>query len=219
MKKHLNSLVIIAICMISINTQAQDLIIKKDGTDISAKVLEITTSEIKYNKFENLTGPIYTVLKSDVLMIRYENGTKDIFNESETIKNVSAENEDTNDDVYKVEINKFGGKKVEMQKGEKIDIIELVDKKGRKLNAFIYRQDGQKLKYMSVFHTLQDIDICSEEIRIAKKHRTNAFILATGSFIFFPLGYAIMVSPMIKQRQKEMKHVFIAVKIYNKSLE
>ncbi len=214
MRKIKNNLVLITICMIANGIFAQDIITKKDGTDISVKVLEVTTTMIKYKNFDNSDDIVRSFKKSDVLMIRYENGTKDVFNEI-----VSNENENLNEEDYKVEVNKFGEKKVEMQEGDKIDIIELTDKRGRKLNVFIYRQDGQKLKYMSVFHTLQDIDICSEEIRMAKKHRTNAFILATGSFVFFPLGYVILVFPMINQRQKEMKHVLNAVKIYNKSLK
>ena len=59
---------------------SQDLITKKTGEDIQSKVLEVTTTEIKYKKFDNLDGPIFTLLKSEVAMIRYENGTKDIFN-------------------------------------------------------------------------------------------------------------------------------------------
>jgi hypothetical protein len=58
---------------------AQDIITLKSSDDIQAKVLEVTTNEIKYKKFDNQDGPTFTILKSDVLMVRYENGTKDIF--------------------------------------------------------------------------------------------------------------------------------------------
>ncbi len=93
MKNLLNSLLIIALCIISISTNAQDIITKKDGTDISAKVLELTITEIKYKRVDNLSGPIYTLPKADVLMIRYEDGTKDIFNEV-----VSSESKSLPDD-------------------------------------------------------------------------------------------------------------------------
>jgi hypothetical protein len=59
---------------------AQDIITKKSGEDIQAKVLEVSTTELKYKKFDNLTGPIFIIVLSDVLMVRYENGSKDIFN-------------------------------------------------------------------------------------------------------------------------------------------
>lgn len=60
---------------------SQDIITKKSSDEIKAKVLEVTTTEIKYKKFDNLNGPTFTILKSDVMMIQYENGTKDNFNE------------------------------------------------------------------------------------------------------------------------------------------
>ena len=59
---------------------SQDVITIKSGEDISAKILEIGQTEIKYKKFDNQTGPIYSILKSDVIIVRYENGTKDLFN-------------------------------------------------------------------------------------------------------------------------------------------
>jgi len=65
---------------------SQDFIIMKSGDNIQSKILEVTTTEIKYKKFDNQTGPIYSVLKSDVQMIIYENGTKDIFKESNSSK-------------------------------------------------------------------------------------------------------------------------------------
>lgn len=58
---------------------AQDLITKKSGEDVKAKVIEVTTTEIKYKKAENINGPLFTILKSDVLLLRYENGSKDVF--------------------------------------------------------------------------------------------------------------------------------------------
>jgi hypothetical protein len=58
---------------------AQDLILRRNGDEISAKVQEVGITEIKYKKFDNPNGPIYTILKSDVFLIKYENGTKDVF--------------------------------------------------------------------------------------------------------------------------------------------
>ncbi|MCF8299309.1 MAG: hypothetical protein K9J13_17300 [Saprospiraceae bacterium] len=52
----------------------------KTNENIQAKVLEVTPTEIKYKRFDNQDGPLFIILKSDVIMICYENGTKDIFN-------------------------------------------------------------------------------------------------------------------------------------------
>ena len=72
-------LIILFICSSSI-IKAQDTLSTRSGESIIAKVLEVTTNEVKYKKFDNLNGPDIIILKSDLLQIRYENGTKDDFN-------------------------------------------------------------------------------------------------------------------------------------------
>ncbi len=76
---------------------SQDIITKKSSEDIQAKVLEITTTEIKYKKFDDSNGPTVTILKSDVLMVRYQNGTKDIFNEEKKNEIVSTQTQSSDD--------------------------------------------------------------------------------------------------------------------------
>lgn len=58
---------------------AQDIITKKDGTDIKAKVTEVGQSQITYKKFSNLEGPTYTLNIADILMITYENGEREVY--------------------------------------------------------------------------------------------------------------------------------------------
>lgn len=58
---------------------AQDNIVLRTGEEVKAKVEEVGLTEVKYKRADNHTGPLYSVLKSDVLMIKYENGTKDVF--------------------------------------------------------------------------------------------------------------------------------------------
>ena len=58
---------------------AQDIITKMDGTDIQAKVIAVDESQISYKKYSNLNGPIYTTRISDILMITYENGEREIY--------------------------------------------------------------------------------------------------------------------------------------------
>ena len=58
---------------------AQDVIVKKDGSTILSKVMEVNTADIKYKKFSNQNGPTYTIGITDVMAINYENGEKDEF--------------------------------------------------------------------------------------------------------------------------------------------
>lgn len=85
---------------------------KKSGEDIQANVLEVTTTEIKYKKFESQNGPTYSILKSDVLMIRYKDGTKDIFAQEKN-SNVASAPSTTNSDskaiIYFIRSTGFNG--------------------------------------------------------------------------------------------------------------
>jgi hypothetical protein len=72
-------LIILFICSSTI-IKAQDTLSTRSGESIIAKVLEVTTNEVKYKKFDNLNGPNIIILKSDLFQIKYENGTKDDFN-------------------------------------------------------------------------------------------------------------------------------------------
>lgn len=67
------------ICL-SLFSYAQDIITKKDGSDIKAIILEITQNEVKYKKANYLDGPILSINKADVLLITYANGVNEIIN-------------------------------------------------------------------------------------------------------------------------------------------
>lgn len=58
---------------------AQDNIILRTGEEVKAKVEEVGLNEVKYKRADNMNGPLYTIPKSQVFMIKYENGTKDVF--------------------------------------------------------------------------------------------------------------------------------------------
>lgn len=80
MKKGLFVLMFLASTFIA---SAQDVIVKKDGSTILSKVVEIGTTEIKYKKWNNQDGPMYTITKAEVQSINYENGEKETFSEVE----------------------------------------------------------------------------------------------------------------------------------------
>jgi hypothetical protein len=76
---------------------SQDVIFLKNGDEIKSKVLEVTTDEVKYKKWENIDGPSYSSLKSDVFMIKYLNGTKDVFTSNSLPNSGSAQKSNFND--------------------------------------------------------------------------------------------------------------------------
>jgi hypothetical protein len=56
-----------------------DTIVLKSGSVTIGKVEEIGQVELKYRRCNNLTGPVISLLKSDVSKILYSNGTNEFF--------------------------------------------------------------------------------------------------------------------------------------------
>ena len=66
----------------SISLQAQDLLTRRNGEEVQVKILEITPDVVKYRRTDNPDGPLISVLKAEVFMIRYANGTREVLNPS-----------------------------------------------------------------------------------------------------------------------------------------
>lgn len=77
--KQLVAVIFIAFCTLSV--YAQDAIIKTDFTKIEAKVTEIGSDVIKYKKFDNLEGSLYSINRDEVFKIVFKNGKEELVNE------------------------------------------------------------------------------------------------------------------------------------------
>lgn len=75
------SLLVIIITIISFNIHAQDLLTFKDGSVKSVNVKEISETELKYQKIENISV-IYSVLKTSLFSVQFKNGQTEVFNQS-----------------------------------------------------------------------------------------------------------------------------------------
>ena len=64
------------------NTTAQDVITLKNGDEIQAIVQEISDVDVKYKRSDNPNGPDYSLKKSDIFMIKYANGSRDVFTDN-----------------------------------------------------------------------------------------------------------------------------------------
>jgi hypothetical protein len=58
---------------------AQDIILKTDGSEIRAKITEISADEVRYKIFSNPDGPVFVIAGVEVFMIKHQNGDKDLF--------------------------------------------------------------------------------------------------------------------------------------------
>ena len=76
MKKLFLSLIVL---LIGFTAYSQDIIVTNDGNKIEAKVTEVEVEVIKYKKFGDNDGPTYTMKKTEISTILYENGSVDVF--------------------------------------------------------------------------------------------------------------------------------------------
>ena len=79
--KSLSFIVCLILCSLTYKSFSQDVITLSNGTEIEAKVIKITDSEIEYKKWNNQEGPSYVEKVSNVSSIKYQNGNKDTFNQ------------------------------------------------------------------------------------------------------------------------------------------
>lgn len=89
MKKRLSFIVLALLFVTTVN--AQDIITLQNGDEIQAKVTKVGDREIEYKKWSNLIGPTYTKALSDIFMIKYENGEKEVYNQKNDQKNHVAD--------------------------------------------------------------------------------------------------------------------------------
>ncbi|MDA0682306.1 MAG: hypothetical protein O2781_03020 [Bacteroidetes bacterium] len=66
-----------------------DQIILKNGDEIAAIIIEITPELIKYKKCNSLDGPLISIYNNEVFMVRYKDGSKELFDKKLSQKNDS----------------------------------------------------------------------------------------------------------------------------------
>lgn len=73
------------------SASAQDIIVKKNGEELQVKVEEVGEQSVRYRKFSNLGGPIYSISRDEIFIIRYESGDRDVISSLETPASESAD--------------------------------------------------------------------------------------------------------------------------------
>lgn len=81
----MKKLLLFLFLLCSMSAFAQDVIVKKDGSTVVCRVIEVTSSEITYKKWSDLNGSNYVMDKSLVSAINYENGKKETFSETTSL--------------------------------------------------------------------------------------------------------------------------------------
>lgn len=77
MKNYLSILFLSAFVLPS-SVFAQDIIYMLDGDEIEAKLTEISSSQLKYKRMDNLDGPLFVIERSKVFKVKYANGQSEV---------------------------------------------------------------------------------------------------------------------------------------------
>lgn len=62
-----------------IHSKAQDTLFLRNSSKVVVKLSEITPTQLKYKRFDNLEGPNYSINKSEVEYVVFANGLKEQF--------------------------------------------------------------------------------------------------------------------------------------------
>ena len=81
------TILIFTLLCYAITGMAQDIIIFKDGSEIQAIVQEVRAKEVLYKIYGNQESSVHSIPRKKISIIKYENGTKDIFDASSEIAN------------------------------------------------------------------------------------------------------------------------------------
>lgn len=111
---------------------AQDVLVKKDGSTILAKVLKITETEVEYKDFNNQDGPTRVVSIANLQSINYQNGQKESFSIPSSTHESPVQ---TPDIVTKETVTKFSNDQqlMQMYKSSKQFSPEQKQKKAKRL--------------------------------------------------------------------------------------
>lgn len=89
-------LVLMFAALISVRAFSQDTLYTKTGAVVNAKVVEINQNEIKYKKASNPDGPVYVMDVSNLVLIHFKNGSKEVFSSGNSDNQTAANNSNQN---------------------------------------------------------------------------------------------------------------------------
>lgn len=194
-----------------------DNIILKSGEEISSKIVEIGSTDIKYKKSDFLNGPNFVLPNSEIFMIKFSNGEKMLFennsiNEKELNEKYSILNEGTTIQLFAART--FSSKNLKVGSVVELRVKEaVIDQNGYVLikgNERVYAtiNESQQAKGLgkqgSLGFLLQDIKTVDGQkvpaylyINDEGKNRSGAAV-GVGLLLFWPALF-------IKGKEAEIK--------------
>ena len=87
-------LTVASVVVLTCTSFAQDVIVTRDSKKIEAKVTEINVDNVRYKNFDNQDGPTYTLPKSNIVTIIYQNGQVEMFDTEAQTQKPAGNNND-----------------------------------------------------------------------------------------------------------------------------
>jgi hypothetical protein len=147
--KNIKTLIVLIALLGSANAVwSQDIIVLKNTDEIKALVQEIGLIDVKYKRYENPEGPSYTILKSEIFVIKYANGEKDVFNDAPAAVATEKQQEkgpNTSVEYLKLQSAMFKSVTAVDTKGKKYNNAELLELLSDTPDALSHYKDGQQL--------------------------------------------------------------------------
>ena len=138
------------IVALSQNIFCQDSIFKRNGDVIASKIEEINPSEIKFRKFSNLTGPMYSELKNDIFRIKFANGLVDTLKQTGVV--VQAPIVQSESFPSKSSMSKQSLLYKKISDGDLLDVIQALptsDAKNRMLKEYAHMTEFKRTQYLA----------------------------------------------------------------------
>jgi hypothetical protein len=224
----MKTLFLILFVFFSVAGFAQDTLYKRNSKEIIvAKVIEISTVEIRYKRFDLLDGPMYVIDKNEIEKIKYIYGNIEYFNVT-IPKSVINNNPSviTNPEV----ILPYGNKGIYLYKEKKIDVSEVFDImeyrnitwKNREISTLIYESKTKKRnQFISGFSSIGIALLTLVGVSVVSSRSYNYQNSVSNSLGVIALGtLGIVVTQVVSYNCKlsSIKFASKAVDVYNKNI-
>ena len=180
MKKML--LILVVVIGFGVISNAQDIILKKDGLELKTKVLEITEQQIRFKEFDFQNGPTRNLNISEVFMITYENGKKEVFNKPLEKENISISKALIQEE--KIE---------ETAKQNHTNLLESLSIQGNK----IYASNGVQLSKDEVRNKMQIVPAALAQYDQGRSIRGVGFVFFIPQCILLGAGIGTLIGTLM----------------------
>lgn len=123
---------------------SQDTLYFKNQQRLAVVLLEINPDNVKYKRFDNKEGATYTVLKNELNLVKFKNGSKEVFSEPLPVKTATAVSVDPTKQK-EAEVKEKSKDPEPFFEGDKADV--LVFRSGKRTEAKVLIVNNTEVKY------------------------------------------------------------------------